>query len=183
MAHSTAVTWEWPAIHAFAPMYSQQINADTEAIRMDSWCGLIVAYFKHHKLYKLDVDAWLAYALFDNKTISRSLTRQGLLDIIDSMVQRGNAEWETPDKAACTIMFRTVREWAGLIYAWAKDTIQGVTEICTLYELQHGDDVKGTLLEDIDVDVLRKALHLLEKDGKVQVFTASGSDEGVKFFF
>lgn len=74
--------------------------------------------------------------------------------------------------------------------------------ICTVFELQSGDDTtsQGNLItvssalnsifsikefHGIDLNVLHRALKLLEKQGKAEIISGSasdGSDAGVKFF-
>lgn len=53
----------------------------------------------------------------------------------------------------------------------------------TFYELLHGDDSQSAAFHDLDVAMFRKALGVLERQGKAQTFQGSSADsEGVKFF-
>lgn len=102
--------------------------------------------------------------------------------LFEQLVQQGNAEWEGADKTRCLIIWRTVDEWANLIYTWVQESgLAG--SVLTLYELLHGEDSAGAAFHDLDPAVLRKALAVLEKRGKAQMFAGSTPDaEGVKFF-
>ena len=53
--------------------------------------------------------------------------------------------------------------------------------VLTLFELTEGEATAGTELHGLDADVLRRALAVLGKRGKAQVFGQDGA-LGVKFF-
>jgi len=69
-----------------------------------------------------------------------------------------------------------------LIYKWVFDN--GLTNsICTYYELLNGDMSNEDEFQGLDEDTLKKALEILVKQKKAQIFSGSNSDEmGVKFF-
>ncbi|KAJ3042369.1 Vacuolar protein-sorting-associated protein 25 [Rhizophlyctis rosea] len=120
--------------------------------------------------------------LFNNDKIKRRLTPPAIKDIIDELVRRGNAEWESPSKERCLILWRKPEEWGALVYQWAFD--RGHTNsVCTLYEILHGEDTEDQDFHDLDERIMKKALESLAKSGKAQLFTGSSdSDLGVKFF-
>lgn len=78
------------------------------------------------------------------------------------------------------IYWKTVEEWAGTIWEWVDVTAQKNT-VLTLYELTESDATLSQEFHGMDVDLLQKALAVLVKRGKAQVF---GQDDGlgVKFF-
>lgn len=77
------------------------------------------------------------------------------------------------------VYWRTPEEWAGLIEAWVDETAQKGA-VLTLYELTDGEGTRGTEFYGLDPDLLQKALQVLVKRGKAQIF---GQDQqGVKFF-
>ena len=97
------------------------------------------------------------------------------------------------------IYWRTPEEWAALVEGYVDETAQKGS-VLTVYELAEGDGTRGTgesllLLENeddyadwlwlelhgIDTEVLRKALNVLVKRGKAQIFGQEDS-QGVKFF-
>jgi len=54
--------------------------------------------------------------------------------------------------------------------------------ICTFYEIQEGDASEGQEFHQLDTAILLKALKILEKSGKVQLFEGDSiSEMGVKF--
>ncbi|KAF3359705.1 hypothetical protein VdG1_01903 [Verticillium dahliae VDG1] len=96
------------------------------------------------------------------------------------MRRDGRAETVARDGDAVWVYWRTPEEWAALVEAWVDDTAQkGV--VVMLYELTEGDTSIGTEFHGMDPDLLLKALQVLAKRGKAQVF---GQDDslGVKFF-
>jgi len=103
--------------------------------------------------------------------------------VLSSLEKSGHVEWENPkDKKRCFLMWRTPDEWADLIYKWV--CASGMTDtVCTLFELHSGDDTGSEEFHGIDIGVLRKALQVLERRGKAQIFSAEDpQEEGVKFF-
>ncbi|OAQ97683.1 hypothetical protein LLEC1_07335 [Akanthomyces lecanii] len=84
-------------------------------------------------------------------------------------------------------------EWASLVEAYVEDTAQKGS-VLTVYELSEGDGTRSTEremactdnganteLHGIDGEILRKALNILVKRGKAQIFGQEDS-LGVKFF-
>ncbi|KAI9775656.1 MAG: hypothetical protein M1839_000981 [Geoglossum umbratile] len=90
------------------------------------------------------------------------------------------AEWLSKDKNVALIYWRNPEEWATLIAEWIDETAQkGV--VLTLYELVEGDLSASQEFHGMDAEVLQKALGVLVKRGKAQVF-GSEDQQGVKFF-
>ncbi|CAG8475752.1 8706_t:CDS:2 [Ambispora gerdemannii] len=145
---------------------------------MAHWSRIIVSYFRHYRLYKLELSESLNGELFYKKTIERRLNLETLQEIISEMVKEGTAEWDPPNKKTSAIIhWRKPEEWATLIYNWVFDN--GMTNsILTLYEITHGE-----LTEGLDQSVLLKALDVIVKRGQAQVFQGTSADDmGVKFF-
>lgn len=117
--------------------------------------------------------------------------------VIDRMVASSQAEWDPPPPTApssrltgsALIYYRPPSGWADVIHAWIVS--QGLTNsIMTLYELTTGGDLAHTTeFYELDRGMLRRALAVLVKQGKAQVFKGSaqagggvGDDgDGVKF--
>ena len=123
-----------------------------------------------------------------------------------SFVLPGNVEWKDKQKTSCLIFFRTPAQWGAQIYKWAVE--QGkVNSVCTVFEIQQGEDAEGQGSQranthilnamltiafhrarfaefyNIDTETLMKSLQQLEKEGKAQIFTGSSAENlGVKFF-
>ena len=58
----------------FSFTFSVQPNLDTRAKQIDAWCHLVLAYFKHKKIYRLDITEVQSSELFNNKKINSILS-------------------------------------------------------------------------------------------------------------
>ncbi|KAI8320400.1 vacuolar protein sorting 25 [Martensiomyces pterosporus] len=121
---------------------------------------------------------------FNNKQLRRSLRVDVLREIIDELVKQGNAVWTGPKntKDTCLVFWRKPEEWASLVYQWASE--RGLLNtVLTVFELANGDDTIGQEFHDLDPTTLRRALDILQSQGKAQLFVGtSDEDAGVKFF-
>ncbi|KAL2266231.1 hypothetical protein VTJ83DRAFT_5583 [Remersonia thermophila] len=133
--------------------------------------------------------------LFHNRTINRRLSPADIREVIDFLRRDGRAEYvggspppppprsgdlSAGSSAFAWIYWRTPEEWAALVEAWVDSTGQKGS-VLTLYELVEGDGSRGTEFHGLDQELLLKALQMLVKRGKAQVF---GNEDslGVKFF-
>jgi ESCRT-II complex subunit VPS25 len=130
-------------------------------------------------------------ALFHNKSINRRLSLADAREVLDFMRKEGRAEYVNPSANTPSaghgqqgdviwIYWRTPEEWAALVEAWVDDTAQK-GNVLTLYELTDGEGTRGSELHGLDSELLLKALAVLVKRGKAQVFGSEDS-QGVKFF-
>ncbi|TKA62324.1 hypothetical protein B0A49_09007 [Cryomyces minteri] len=192
-------TFPLPAHTSFPPFYTLQPNLQTRTRQLTLWSSLIQSYCAHHRLAKLTLGSALATPLFRNDALGRRLSlldARAVLDWMCSAEGGGRAEWlrekssssaaaggaagSALQKNTCYIYYRTPAEWADLLLGWVESTGQRGA-VLTLYELVQGDAVSGMEWEGLDQDVLLKALGVLVKRGRAQVFGGEGS-EGVKFF-
>ena len=176
-------TFEWPWQYNFPPFFTIQPNLDTRAKQIEAWGSIILSYYKYNKLYRLDLTEAQSHVLFNNPSINRKLSRDGILLVLEALEKTGHIEWDNPkEKKKCYLMWRTPEEWSELVYDWVN--ANGMTDtVCTLFELHSGEDTVGEEFHNIDINVLRKALQILERRGKAQIFTGENpKEEGVKFF-
>jgi ESCRT-II complex subunit VPS25 len=109
------------------------------------------------------------------------LKSDGIATVLERLVKDGRGEWADPRHTRCLIYYKTPEEWADLIYRWASD--HGFLDsVCTTYEIQHGDLASGALFYGLDTNMIQKALEVLQKRGKAQIFSGSSDEQGVKFF-
>jgi ESCRT-II complex subunit VPS25 len=149
--------------------------------------------------------------IFFNRRLNRRLALADVREVIDFMKKDGRAEYVGEGDGAggdvVWVYWRTPEEWAALVEAWVDETAQKGT-VLTLYELTEGDGTRGTgklrhvliscvaVVESLDADyarvsttefhgldqdLLQKALNVLVKRGKAQIFGQEDS-QGVKFF-
>lgn len=100
---------------------------------------------------------------------------------MEDFVQAGHGEWHDENKTACRILWRKPEELAADIYQWAQ--FQGhVGSVVTVYELHSGEDNAGESFQGVDEELLRRALKILEDQGKCVVFQGETSlEDGIKF--
>lgn len=122
--------------------------------------------------------------LFCNRQIDRALTPAATREVLGAMRQEGRVEWlddaDSSTATSCYVYWNTPDEWAALVDAWIDETAQRGS-VLTLYELTAGDATRGSELHGLDPVVLQRALAVLVKRGRAQVFGAAES-LGVKFF-
>ncbi|KAM3415370.1 hypothetical protein BST61_g8897 [Cercospora zeina] len=184
---AAAAHFRFPSHASFPPFYTLQPNLTTRARQLELWSRLVTSYCAHHRLFRLTVSS-PPPDLFASTALSRSLKPADVRAVLDYMSQPANgprAEWIAPTargetSSACYIYWKTPAEWADLLYAFVEDTGQKGA-VLTFYELREGDASRGQEWGDIDETVLRKALHVLVKRGKAQIFGQEDS-AGVKFF-
>ena len=102
---------------------------------------------------------------------------------MDDFIKSGHGEWEDPEvRTRCRIMWRKPEQLASDIYDWA--VANGyINSVCTVYELHSGEDVNGMSFQGADEELLRRALGILEGQGKCTMFKGeTSSDDGIKFF-
>ncbi|KAI4871041.1 ESCRT-II complex, vps25 subunit [Hypoxylon rubiginosum] len=133
--------------------------------------------------------------LFRNRRLNRRLPLADAREVLDFMRREGRAEPvgggggfgssrdrddEKDGGDVFWVYWRTPEEWAGLVEDWVEETAQKGT-VLTLYELTEGEGTKGTEFHGLDPDLLQKALQILVKRGKAQIF-GQEDQQGVKFF-
>ena len=144
--------------------------------------------------------------LWRNDAIGRELTRDEIRIVVDDFVQSGHGEWEDGERRArCRILWRRPEQLASDVYEWA--VANGyIGSVCTVYELHSGEkwdaclmqlihsvlhckfdrtgeDVNGMSFQGADEELLRRALGILEEQGKCAMFQGeTSSEDGIKFF-
>ncbi|KAI1826740.1 vacuolar protein-sorting-associated protein [Xylaria intraflava] len=182
----TQPTYRFPPEHAYPPFYTRQTNQNTLRSQHEKWAALILSYCAHHRLYKLSATSPAGEALFHNRQLNRRLSGADTRDVLDFMRRDGRVEFirrgagDDGDGDVVWVYWKTPDEWAALVEAWVDDTALKGT-VFTLYELSRGEDTLGTEFHGLDLELLQKALQVLVKRGKAQIF---GQEDqlGVKFF-
>lgn len=120
--------------------------------------------------------------LWKNESLGRSLNKEAIQAVMQDLIASGHGEWLDEAKTECRVLWRKPEELATDIYKWAAAT-GNIGGVCTLYELHSGEDVNGMSFQGVDEELLRRALFILEEEGKCTIFQGeTSSEDGIKFF-
>ena len=182
------IEWNPPSFFQFKPFFTLQPVAATQEKQLKLWRDLIVDYHRHHQIYRM-ADP-LQFELFRNEQIDRQLNIEGIKAVVQSLIDHKCAEWENGEPAedggmqsgALLIMFKNSEALASEIYAWATNE-NLIGNVATFYEIvEESDYGGGSPFKGTDIAVLRKALTILQANGKCVVIDgASPGEDGVKF--
>ncbi|OAA74403.1 ESCRT-II complex, vps25 subunit [Akanthomyces lecanii RCEF 1005] len=191
---AAAADFKFPQEYFFPAFFTRQTNLTTRHAQLRTWAALVLSYARHHRLFRLRLSEAADSDLFRNRRLERRLQAPDIRELVDAMVKDGRAEYlAAPGSSAAAaavqdgggldvvlVYWRRPEEWAALVEAYVEDTAQKGS-VLTVYELSEGDGTRNTELHGIDGEILRKALNILVKRGKAQIFGQEDS-LGVKFF-
>lgn len=105
------------------------------------------------------------------------MRKEGSVENVGSATAKKGKE---EDGSVIWVWWRSIEEWGALIENWVAETGQkGV--VLTLYELTESDATIGQEFHGIENELLQKALAVLVKRGKAQIF-GQEEGQGIKFF-
>uniref|UniRef100_A0A1B6C7Q5 Vacuolar protein-sorting-associated protein 25 n=1 Tax=Clastoptera arizonana TaxID=38151 RepID=A0A1B6C7Q5_9HEMI len=168
---------EWPWQYSFPPFFTIQPNVETRKKQLEAWRFLVLEFYRVNKLYILDVREAERLPLFNNSSINRKLSSEGIITVLNTLEKTKNAEPVDKSRTRWFVYWHTLVEWADIIYNWAKDSGQ-INSVCTLFEIKNTTD---TEFSGLNQDVLVKVLKVLETQKKAELIMF-GENEGVKFF-
>ncbi|KAG6811874.1 hypothetical protein H0H92_005450 [Tricholoma furcatifolium] len=163
---------------------SQQPNPATDAIAVEQWSHLLLAYARHRRLFILRVeDAETPNEAWDevlrNERINRKILPPYLSHVLSSMVTKGIAAYDPQKQTRSVLLYwRSPDDWAETLHSWATETAQ-LNTILTFYDIT--DPPVKSELTDIPIPLLRKAIGILGKTGRAQLIGAADG-EGVRIF-
>lgn len=169
---STATTsdFPFPREYFFPAFFTRQPNLTIHHAQLTKWSSLVLAYARHHRVFRLALSAAADSDLFFNRTLDRRLAPPDIREVIDFMRKDGRAEYLQPGDAGSgsngngdgasasaaagtgagagagdvvLIYWRKPQEWAALIEAYVDETAQKGS-VLTVYELTEGENTRGT---------------------------------------
>jgi ESCRT-II complex subunit VPS25 len=152
MAVQAQKPFQFPREYHFPPFYTMQPNLTTRHAQLTKWSSLILAYCRHHRIFKISISNASAGTsthstedLFHNKRLDRRLAPADIREVLEFMRTDGLAEFVVRDGAGdvCWVFWRTPEEWAAIVEAWIDETAQRGT-VLTMYELTEGEGTRGT---------------------------------------
>ncbi|KAI0129454.1 ESCRT-II complex subunit [Xylariales sp. AK1849] len=187
---TTKTPFDFPREYHFPPFFTRQTNLTTHHSQLEKWSSLILSYCTHHRLFKLSLSSPAAEELFHNRSLNRRLSTADAREVLEFMRKDGRVEYvgggdgkggSAEGKGDVVwVYWKTPEEWARMLEGWVDETGQKGT-VLTLYELTEGEATLGTEFHGLDPDLLQKALQVLVKRGKAQIF-GQEDQQGVKFF-
>ncbi|KXX83356.1 Vacuolar protein-sorting-associated protein 25 [Madurella mycetomatis] len=191
---STATSsFPFPPEYSFPPFFTRQTNLTTHHAQLTKWAALVLAYCRHHRIFKLSLSgsgtttgSTAAAAasmqhkeqteldtteLFYNRHINRRLSLADIKEVIEFLRKDGRAEYYAGGGGN-----NSSSDGGG-----ARGEEEMWWSVLTVYELVEGDGTLGEEFHGLDQELLLKALNVLVKRGKAQVFGQEDS-RGVKFF-
>ncbi|KAM0355972.1 hypothetical protein ACHAPU_000362 [Fusarium lateritium] len=194
---SSSSSFTFPREYHFPAFFTRQTNLTTLHAQRNKWADLILAYARHNRIFRLSLSEAADSDLFVNRKLDRRLQFDDIRDVVSFMHADGRVEYVGGGASGDVVFlyWRKPEEWAELVENYVEETAQKGS-VLTVYELVEGDGTKGngrfnvslhgTLLiapdiHGMDNEVLLKALNVLVKRNKAQIF---GQDDslGVKFF-
>mmetsp|Transcript_6569 Transcript_6569/g.9575 ORF Transcript_6569/g.9575 Transcript_6569/m.9575 type:complete len:178 (-) Transcript_6569:194-727(-) len=176
----TAENFEYPDFYQFPPSFTIQPVLATREKQLALWRELILKYHTDLRIKTLVVHEC---PLWKNETIGRELNEAEVNAVMEDFCKSGHGEWEDPGtKTRCRILWRKPEQLASDLYDWAEKN-GFINSVCTVYELHSGEDVNGMSFQGADEQLLRRALAVLESQGRCTVFKGeTSSEDGIKFF-
>lgn len=114
---------------------------------------------------------------WSNPAINRRLSDEGIQNVVQYLVNQGNAEWLDPDnKTTIHIFYKAPAEWANLILQQLLN-LGYSQQLLTVYELRTGSVAVGTEFENLDADTVLKAMKVLENQNKIDMVPGDIPDE------
>lgn len=182
------MSFEFPNIHAFPPLYTKQPNTTVLNNQLDSWCKIILDYCQFYRITSLsaggepqhsqidNLDTGELPPLFANKDIERSVGPEFMSTIFQHLIHvTKRAEYVDPKRPdlGLLVYWRTLPEWAAKIYDYVSSTGQLGT-VLTVFELTN---LEGSgfpeELRNLEYNVLERAIKtVLMKQGKAQILMA-----------
>ena len=113
----------FPKSYMYPPMWNVQPAYATRERQLQRWSGIILAYCRHARIWRLRLVEMLETPLFHNAVLKKSLSLLEVRDIIDWMTRDDGArraEWvdHGVDKSVAWIYWRRPEEWAEIVANW-----------------------------------------------------------------
>lgn len=154
---SSSPSFPFPREYFFPAFFTRQTNITIHHAQLTKWSALILAYARHHRLFRITISAAAESDLFFNRGIDRRLSPPDIREVLDFMRKDGRAEFLRPDGAADAasaaaaaaggdvvfLYWRKPEEWAALVEAFVEETAQKGS-VLTVYELTEGENTRGT---------------------------------------
>lgn len=149
---TTGGDFKYPQEYYFPAFFTRQTNLTTHHAQLRTWTALVLAYTRHHRLFRLRLSEAAESELFFNRRLERRLQMPDIRELMDVMVKDGRAEYVATSSAAASadggqdvvlMYWKKPEEWAALVESYVEETAQKGS-VLTVYELSEGDGTRNT---------------------------------------
>ncbi|NHJ48273.1 MAG: hypothetical protein FK733_10845 [Asgard group archaeon] len=122
--------------------------------QLDSWCadwsGFIMEYARINIKHIMHVEEERAQYPFNNQQAKKRLDREQLQKIGDYIVAQEMGLWWDKKKIRLRLYWRTLDEWADIIYEWSIKTGRAASadSVMTLYDIQSAGQPWSTIPQE-----------------------------------
>lgn len=165
---------EWKT---FPPLYTLQPVETTRQHQLQVWVDLVHDWASQHKQWCLVL---ADCPVFENAAIGRKLSAEGVQAVAGALIKDGRAD--RLDNNLLQLYAHRPADLANQLYAWVSrgGNLGGVY---TIFELHDDSLANDSPCQGVDEATVRKAVAVLEDQGKAQLFQGTTTQEdGVKFF-
>lgn len=151
--------------------------------QLDSWCAdwsnFIMDYARINILHIIHIEEESAKYPFNNKVIDKRLDRKQMKTIGDYIVAQELGVWWDRKKIRLRLYWRTLDEWADIIYEWAIKTGRIATSdrVMTIYDITQTDQPWSTIPRD---DLVR-IFEIMKEKGYIE--WADKKKKAIAFIF
>lgn len=122
--------------------------------QLDSWCAdwsnFIMEYARINIKHIIHIEEERAKYPFNNKTSKKKLDREQLQEIGDYIVAQEMGIWWDKKKIRLRLYWRTLDEWADIIYEWSIKTGRAASaeRVMTLFDVQNAGQTWSTIPQE-----------------------------------
>ncbi|MHA1244591.1 MAG: hypothetical protein ACTSPK_04905 [Candidatus Heimdallarchaeota archaeon] len=151
--------------------------------QLDSWCSdwsnFIMEYARINIKHIIHIEEERALHPFNNKTAKKRLDREQLETIGDYIVAQEMGLWWDRKKIRLRLYWRTLDEWADIIYEWSIKTgrAAGADRVMTHFDIQQA----GQAWSSIPQEDLKRIFDIMEQKGYIE--WADKKKKAIAFLF
>ena len=147
-----AAPFVFPREYHFPPFFTRQTRLATHHAQQTKWAALVLAYARHHRVFRLALSSAADSELFHNARLGRRLAPADVHELLDFMGRDGTAEYAGGSGGdtgtggggdVVLLYWRKPQEWATLVEQYVEDTGQKGS-VLTVYELTEGEGTRST---------------------------------------
>jgi len=138
--------------------------------QLDSWCAdwsnFILEYARINIKHIIHIEEERSEYPFRNKQAKKELDREQLQEIGDYIVAQEMGIWWDKKKIRLRLYWRTLDEWADIIYEWSIKTgrAAGAERVMTIIDIQEAGQTWST----IPIQDLKRIFNIMEDKGYIE---------------